>query len=309
MIPASNEPRSRNASIEQIDVMLRTIDAALDPFVVPIIIGKNTKLEADTIWNGTGILVRNGNRAHLLATCNHVRDEWRKAGAGTPGAFVVLLGSGHTAVEIKSASIQADAAADLATVCFPHSQLMDSQKSFYPLDEIGCADAHAGDILLAVGYPGMWRRSTHHQSTFSRTILPFTVTDVAREGFVAAELANMEVLSDLDKFAADLGRDRDALCGMSGAPVFNVYERPFKLAGFVRERGCGGVFFAHARSLLPLAAAAVAPDLESADRPARRGDSHESGEFGANTGLDVVPDGAHLPPSANAGGWEGPSGN
>jgi hypothetical protein len=236
------------ASIESKNEMLETIDGDLDRFVVPILVGKTNQLDANGLRNGTGLLVRNNE--YMLVTCNHIWNEWRTVNSGKMGSFVVLLGSGYTAVEIIPASIHADASADLAAVHFPPTQMSDSQKAYYPLDELGFVDASPGDILIAIGYPGMWRQSGHHQSTLRRSLFPFVVSDISHGGFVAAEAVNCEVLNDLDAMAAGLGRDQDALGGLSGAPVFNAYERPFKLAGFVRERGCGGLFFAHARSLV-----------------------------------------------------------
>lgn len=243
-----NEQRKCEGSSETIAAMLRDIDEEVGRFVVPILVGKTIELEATSLHSGTGTLVRNG--LHLLVTCNHIWEWWREALDGNPGAFVVLLGSGYTALEIEPGAIYANSEADVAAVQFPLTQLTDSQNAFYPLDEIGYQDARVGETLIAVGYPGMWRESSHNHSAMRYSLFPFTVTDVATRGFVAAEAANTEVLVDLDKIAADLGRARDALGGLSGAPVFDVCSRPFKLVGFVRERGSGGVFFAHARSLI-----------------------------------------------------------
>jgi len=228
--------------------MLTVIDIELHRFIVPILLGKTSELEGDSLQNGTGMLVR--NRSHMLVTCDHIWKEWRITNSGQMGSFVVLLGSGYTAVEITPASIYANSSADLAAVHFSPSLIVDSQKAFYPLDEIGFVDAQVGDVLVAIGYPGMWRRSGYHESTFGRSVFPFVVSDVSHGGFVAAESTNAEVLKDLDRMARESGREQDALGGLSGAPIFNAYTRPFKLAGFVRERGCGGVFFAHARSLV-----------------------------------------------------------
>ena len=235
------------------------LNRELRPFAVPILIAPNLNLCPSEIRNATGILLNLGAR-QCLVTCYHV---WKylqhRNGENNPGVMVALLNDGYGAFHIKHPTLLtrddtlrlADEL-DLAVIDVTGVQDYGEKKCF-PFDDATIHNAVQDDILVTIGFPGMWRKSDMNFSRVSSGPLPFVITDVTKRLLIVSEANqfNREVFEYLD--AEPRGPDSGDSCGgLSGAPAFYVSQKPFKIAGFVRERALGSLNLTRASTITTL---------------------------------------------------------
>jgi hypothetical protein len=108
------------------------------------------------------------------------------------------------------------------------------------------------DILVVLGFPGMWRASAKNRSSFQYGPLPFVVGDVSSYSIAIAEKRNSEVFEYLDS-QPQPDASGDSCGGLSGAPAFFITPaQEIKLAGCVKHRACGALMMSRASLVMDL---------------------------------------------------------
>jgi hypothetical protein len=231
----------------------------LRSFAVPLLIAPDLELRPNEVRNATGVFLRVGTR-QCLVTCYHV---WKELDAErrdhVPSVMVALLADGSGAFHIERPTLLTKAdklrlaeELDLAIFDVTGTKLF-GEKRCFPFTEASVHNPIRGDIVVTIGFPGMWRKSEKNYTCVASGPLPFTVSDVSSRSFIVQENDphNQEVFAYLD--AQQRGHNSgDACGGLSGAPAFYVNQKPFKIAGFIIQRALGCVMLARASSLKEL---------------------------------------------------------
>lgn len=152
----------------------RWLTGVLNPFTVPILVATSNEVKPDDeLANGSGCLISFEGGFGLL-TCFHVWKYWQSL--GKEGAIVVLLGEGYVAVHLKQPKLVAwDEAKDIAIIDLKGVGDL-GQKAWFNLVPENMHVPAQGDILVVLGFPGMWRESAQNQSSFSFGALPFVIS-------------------------------------------------------------------------------------------------------------------------------------
>ena len=235
------------------------LNQELRPFVVPILVAPDLVLRPTEIKNATGVLLNLGDR-HCLATCYHVWKHFQhRNGDDNSGVMVALLHDGHGAFHMKHPKLLtknetlglADKL-DLAVIDMTGIRNY-GEKICFPFNCRTIHNAIQGDILVTIGFPGMWRKSGVNSCRVSSGLLPFVVTDTTQRLLIVSEANkyNRDVFSYLDKEPRE-PNSKDSCGGLSGAPAFYVSRKPFKIAGFIQERALGALTLTRASALTEL---------------------------------------------------------
>jgi hypothetical protein len=244
---------------EKCNALQQALIRELRPFVVPLLVAPDLELRPSEIQNATGVLLNLGTR-QCLVTCYHV---WKhlqhRNGKNNPGVIVALLNDGHGAFHIKHPTLLTPVdklgladELDLAAIDLTGVQNF-GEKVCFPFGSATVHDTIQGDIVVSIGFPGMWRQSEVNSSCFSSGPLPFMVGDVTQRTLVVSEADqfNREVFAYLD--AEPRGLDsKDSCGGLSGVPAFYVNQKPFKIAGFITQRAIGGLMLTRASLVMEL---------------------------------------------------------
>jgi hypothetical protein len=230
------------------EIVDRLIEEHL-PFVVPVLIDRDDQLQSDDLGIASGCLINTGQR-EVLVTCFHVWEHFVKCNGAKRAALVVGLGVGAgAAIRIRQPELidsSPESELDLAILNFPASMGLLGGQKHYPLHLRGTKSPVVGQAVSVIGFPRIWRSSLR---ALGYAPIPFIVSDVNARGFIASESGeNAPVFKDLDREAPPLRLD-DSLRGLSGAPAFFGEDGSFTLAGFVKHRGCGALFFSSASNL------------------------------------------------------------
>jgi hypothetical protein len=208
----------------------------IQPFVLPLMIAPNLDLDPEKVRNATGMLIRHQN-AEYLVTCYHVWNYLQEIG----GVLIAILGDGCEALHIRKPTLfRSDEALDLAVIEFTGVPDF-GEKTPFVLGKASIYECELEDILVTVGFPEMWRESKLNFGCFRYGPLPLVVGTISDRSMVVAEAnpLNQEVFAFLDAHPR-LGNSPDPCSGLSGSPAFFVNTKPFRIAGFVSKRGCGG---------------------------------------------------------------------
>ena len=235
------------------------LDQALRPFVVPVLVAPNLELRPSEIMNASGALLNLGDQ-QCLVTCYHVWKHFQhRNGKNKPGVLVALLKGGHGAFHIKCPTLLTKQGKigladelDLALIDLTGAEFFGVKKCF-PFNSATIHDAVQGDTVVAMGFPGMWRKSEKNHSRFQSGPLPFVVRDVTPQSLIVPEgnHLNREVFAYLD--AEPRHPDsKDSCGGLSGAPAFFVNRKPFKIAGFITQRSLGALMLTKASLVVEL---------------------------------------------------------
>jgi|ERR1035437_3870152 hypothetical protein len=223
------------------------LDQELRSFVVPILIAPDLELRPSEIHNATGLLLNLGDKK-CLVTCYHVWEELQhRNGKNSPGVLIALLNDGYggafrinrPTLLTKDEKLGLAKELDLVVIDFTGVEGI-SEKKCFPFGSESIHDAKQGDVVVTMGFPGMWRKSEKNFTRVKSGPLPFVVEDVTQKSLIISERnhRNQEVFSYLDA-EPRVPESKDSCGGLSGAPAFYVNQKPFKIAGFIIERAFG----------------------------------------------------------------------
>jgi hypothetical protein len=239
-------------SKKKCDALQQTLDRELRPFVVPLLVAPNLELRPTEVRNGSGVLLKIGDK-QCLVTCNHVLEHFQS------GVIIALLNDGHGAFHIKHPKLLAKKeklglAKELDIALIDVTGVKEfGEKKCFPFSSESVHDTVQSDIVVTMGFPGMWRKSEVNSSCFSTGPLPFMVGDVTQRSLIISEANkfNREVFDYLDQ-EPRCPDSKDSCGGLSGAPAFYVSRKPFKIAGFIIKRALGSLILTRASTIMEL---------------------------------------------------------
>ena len=191
---------------EKCSALQQALNQGLRPFAVPLLISPDLELRPSEVRNATGALLHVGNK-QCLVTCYHVWEELQPKKRGhNSSVMVALLNDGYGAFHIERPTLLTNSEklglakeVDLAVFDITGVQHLGEKKCF-PFGDATTHEPVQGDIVVTMGFPGMWRKSDKNYTCVSSGPLPFTVGDVTTRSFIIPDNnpQNHEVFAYLD---------------------------------------------------------------------------------------------------------------